>query len=171
MTTPRPRPTGPTQPQFFDPRRMILWSVILFVLVAAMGYAAYKAGPSAFGGFDVALKISADPIVIPLTGDDAGIITMTATATNRTSSIQTLNAPATCKVFRWILAAADGAMVQAAADECEDLLMEAKLEPGKSLTETYKVKVDPTRLKAGERYQFVIEYWGLRGMLVVHAGE
>jgi hypothetical protein len=59
--------------------------------------------------------------------------------------------------------------VQAAGEQCDDLLMEMTLQPNESKTETIDVQLDASRLKADERYQFTMEYWGLRGLLVVRA--
>jgi hypothetical protein len=74
-------------------------------------------------------------------------------------------------LFRWILTDAEGRLVQAAGDQCDELLMEQTLQPSEKKSETIAVKLDPSRLKADQRYQFTMEYWGLRGQLVVKAGE
>lgn len=170
MTTPTRRPP-PHQTQYFDTRRMILWSAILVTLVGALGYAAYKGGPSAFGGFDVTMTVQADPETIPISGDAAGRVKLTVAIQNRTSETKVLNAPAPCKLFRWVLTGAQGELVQAAGDGCEDLSMELTLKPSEKRTEEFQIALDPTRLKSGDRYQFTMEYWSLRGQLVVRTGE
>lgn len=170
MTTPLRRPPPPPQP-YFDSRRMILWSVILVALVGSLGYAAYTSGPSTFGGFNVAMKVTAEPTVVPLTGENAGLVTLNVDIQNRTSGIQHLQAPAACKLFRWTLTAEDGALVQVQNETCENAVMELKMEPNERKSETFQARLDPSRLKAGERYQFNLEYWGLRGILVVRAAE
>lgn len=170
MTPPMKRPPPPPQP-YFDSGRMMLWSVILVALVGALGYAAYTGGPSSFGGFDVTMKIAAEPAIVPLTGDRAGVVTMTVDVQNRTANVQRLNAPAACKIFRWILFGNDERMVQAQGDDCAASQIELVLQPNEKKTETFDVAVDVNRLKPGERYQFILEYWGLRGVLVVHAAD
>lgn len=170
MTTPPKRP--PPQPQqYFDGRRMMLWSVILVALVGSLGYAAYTSGPSSFGGFDVAMKVTADPTVVPLTGENAGLVTLKVDVQNRTGGIQHLQAPAACKLFRWTLTAEDGSLVQVHNETCDGALMELKMEPNERKSDTFEARLDPARLTAGKRYQFNLEYWGLRGILVVRAGE
>jgi hypothetical protein len=169
MTPPVRRPPPP--PQYFDASRMILWSVILVALVGSLGYAAYTGGPSAYGGFDVAMKVTADPAVVPLSGDKAGVVVLNVDVQNRTGGIQHLKAPAACKLFRWTLTAEDGALVQVHNEICDPAVMELKMEPNERKTETFEARLDPARLKPGERYQFNLEYWGLRGILVVRAGD
>jgi hypothetical protein len=169
MTTPSKRP--PQQSQYFDTRRMMLWSVILVALVGSLGYAAYTSGPSTYGGFNVAMKVTADPAVVPLSGDRAGIVTLNVDVQNRTGGIQRLNAPAACKLFRWTLTAEDGSLVQVHNETCEASVMELKMEPDERKNESFEARLDPSRLEAGKRYQFNLEYWGLRGILIVRAGE
>jgi hypothetical protein len=170
MTTPVRRPP-PKPPQYFDGGRMVLWSVILVALVGSLGYAAYTSGPSAFGGFDVAMKVSADPVIVPLSGENAGKVTMTVDIQNRTANVQKLSAPAACKIFRWILFGEGERFVQTQSEDCAPSLMELVLQPNERKSETIDVAVDAARLKPGERYQFILEYWGLRGVLVVHAAD
>ena len=170
MTSPLKRPPPTPQP-YFDSRRMILWSLILVALVGSLGYAAYTSGPSNFGGFDVAMKVTADPPVVPLAGDNAGIVKLSVDVQNRTGGIQHLRARAACKIFRWALTAEDGSLVQAHGETCDDAVMELKMEPNERKSETFEARLDPTRLKAGQRYQFNLEYWGLRGILVIRAAE
>lgn len=170
MTTPLKRPPPPPQP-YFDSRRMILWSVILVALVGSLGYAAYTSGPENFGGFNVAMKVTADPAVVPLSGDNAGLVKLSVDIQNRTGGIQRLEAPAACKIFRWTLTAEDGALVQVQNETCENAVIELKMEPNERKSEIFEARLDPTRLKAGQRYQFNLEYWGLRGILVIRTTE
>jgi hypothetical protein len=166
----KPR-SSPPAPAPFDVRRMILWSVILVAVVGSLGYAAFVSGPSRFGGFDVAFKVSGNPVVIPITGDAAGKTVLTATLTNRTAKPQVLNAPAPCKTFRWILSDGAERMVQSAADDCDDLLMELTLKPGETRTETFTIALDTRRLAANGRYELIMEYWGQRGLLVLKTSQ
>jgi hypothetical protein len=170
MTTPQKRP--PQQPQFFDSRRMILWSVILVGLVASLGYAAYTTGPSTFGGFDVAMKVTADPTVVPLNGEKAGVVRLNIDLQNRTAAVQRLNAQSHCKLFRWLVIGPSEQLVQAqAAENCKDSAMELVLQPNEKKADVIEIALDAKRLKAGERYQIILEYWGLRGVLIVHAAD
>ena len=171
MTTPLKRPSPPPQ-SYFDGRRMMLWSLILVALVGSLGYAAYMGGPSSFGGFDVAMKVTADPVIVPLSGEKAGRIVMNVDLQNRTANVQKLNARSHCKLFRWLLLGPNENLIQAQGGEnCEDSAMELVLQPNEKKSDTFDIALDPSRLKAGERYQFVLEYWGLRGVLVVHAAD
>lgn len=169
MTTPPRRP--PQQSEYFDGRRMILWSVILVALVGSLGYAAYTSGPSNYGGFDVAMKVTAEPAVVPLTGERAGVVTLNVDVQNRTGGIQHLKAPAACKLFRWTLTAEDGSLVQTYNETCAASVMELKMEPNERKADVFEARLDPSRLTAGKRYQFNMEYWGLRGILVVRAAD
>lgn len=170
MTTPLRR-QPPQQPEYFNSGRMILWSVILVALIGALGYAAYKSGPSSYGGFDVTMKVDADPSTVPVSGAAAGHVKLNVMIQNRTSETTVLNAPAPCKVFRWVLTGAEGELVQASGEECDALTMEMSLKPSEIRNESFEIVLDPTRLKANDRYQFTMEYWGLRGQLVVRSGE
>jgi hypothetical protein len=169
MNTPARKPPPP--PQYFDARRMMLWSAILVALVGSLGYAAYTSGPSTFGGFDVAMKVTAEPSVVPLSGDRAGRVILNVDVQNRTGGIQRLNAPAACKLFRWTLTSEEGALVQTHNEDCERATMELKLQPDERKTETFEAQLDPKRLEPGQRYQFNLEYWGLRGILVIRAAD
>ncbi len=171
MTAPALKKTPPLPPSF-DPRRMILWSVILVVFVGTLGYAAYMAGPSSYGGFDVALTVTAEPVHIPMTGETAGQVKLTATLQNKTAKAKTVHAPAPCKFFRWLLIDDQGAIVQAKVEEtCDPLLTELALEPGNAKTHEEQLTLDTTRLKAGALYRFVVEFWGQRGLLVVRTSS
>jgi pectin methylesterase-like acyl-CoA thioesterase len=148
-----------------------VWVAVIFAVAAAAGYAVYREGPSAIGGYDIALKVTAAPVVIPLSGDTAGFVKVTATVENRTSKTQTLNASAPCKVLRVMIAGSDDVIVHASDQNCDDLVMEAVLEPGKTLSETVEIAIAPERLKAGERYKMLVQFWGQNGVMILRGGE
>lgn len=158
------RPLPPPLPMV-EYIRVMLRGVLIVAAVIAFYYAAMSFVPGGLGDPAV-LEAKPEPLSVPLTGPDAGKLSLVLSMRNIGSQDLVVTAKAPCKIIQWVISNEQGDFVQAHAETCPDTPIDRTLTPGEVITDRVEIPLRIGSYPADQRYRVLYRYWGREGLVL-----